>query len=148
MELKMDCEKKQEADKGNPVQETGVKLADEAISDMCKPKEERHVLQTDVDAFIDECRKKGKDPLDVVRFMVKKDAELARKGGEVDAYRRELMKGVVKEICIETISSTIDIVGLDDLFADFVETAEDHGEDGSDGFMNSAVISRRGFILY
>ena len=96
----------------------GEMIARSAIEEMVKPVEADPgeglcVAEQDVDSFICECEKSGKNPLEVIQFVAKKNGiSLTEKAPKGKEYISTLLKAALKKVLVGFLQYIVDQYGL------------------------------------
>lgn len=96
----------------------GEMIARSAIEEMVKPVEADPgdglcVAEQDVDSFICECEKSGKNPLEVIQFVAKKNGiSLTGKTPKGKEYISTLLKAALKKVLVGFLQYIVDQYGL------------------------------------
>ena len=118
------CAKPENAEvQGHSAKEAGVgaqgeMIARSAIEEMVKPVEADPgeglcVAEQDVDSFICECEKSGKNPLEVIQFVAKKNGiSLTGKAPKGKEYISTLLKAALKKVLVGFLQYIVDQYGL------------------------------------
>lgn len=104
----------------------GARVALSAFDSMKKAKERENEVSTDANAFIEECKKEGVNPIEVVKFVAGQHGiELSGKRPEENGFLYDLLREVV-DIVVEG----------------FFEDDEDGDEDEDDDFDTTVLVGR------
>lgn len=96
----------------------GEMIARSAIEEMVNPVEDDPgegicVAEQDVDSFICECEKSGKNPIEVIQFVAKKNGiSLTEKAPNGKEYISKLLKDALKKVMFGFLQYIVDQYGL------------------------------------
>lgn len=134
------CTKPENAeDKGHSSGGYGEMIARSAIEEMVKPAEADTgdgllVAEQDVDSFICECDKSGKNPLEVIQFVAKKNGiSLTGKAPKGKEYISALLKAALEKVLVGFLQYIVDKYGLGAVQAVIGMLNGNKGDKGEDG---------------
>ncbi len=128
----------------------GEMIARSAIEEMVKPVEADPgeglcVAEQDVDSFICECEKSGKNPLEVIQFVAKKNGiSLTGKTPKGKEYISTLLKAALKKVLVGFLQYIVDQYGLGAVQAVIGMLKGDKGDDGDKGDLQDPKFARGG----